>query len=315
MDQRDIGKYAQTSSFMFGLACPMEADKRKDTLQDGLAGPVKSTLVHCNYQSRLTRFLGIDRSINLRFDSYNRDGYKNKVTIFDPAKWRGKQVERFKYDKLGRKTESVARQGSTLKKTVYHYDDSVRRVETVETIRLGRKSISRKYLSVFDPRGAQIEAIYVDDRGGDAKAFYKYDYDSEARTRVIRTLNESGFVYHKLVLDYDAAGRLAKRSAFSEKALYEIRIFHFGPEGYKEEVLSYGVAESLERRTVYTFDQFGNLTDVICYAASGELLGRTSHQYFFDDLGNWLERVSRSWDTRTGQFGDTSTQRRSIRYR
>jgi YD repeat-containing protein len=300
----------------YALALPSDAQQKSDREQDGLIGNVKTVWLKSLHASRVAWLFPIERSIPLRMTSYNVKGNKIKVVSYDPANPSNKQTELYSYDAAGRKIEWIVRQGAIIRKTVYRYDDEKNKIEALEQVIDDKNNIvTRNYVSIFDSQGNQIEAGCSDDSGAKVKAFYRYEFDDKGKVRVIETYNEDGFLYHKVVCSYDAGGQLEEKSFYgSNGTMYERMIFTYGADGRTEEKLTYKDDGLLDRRIIYHYDNKENLTEVAGYNANPSLLGRTSHAFHYDDVGNWIKKISQSWNVETAKPISQWTEHRIIYY-
>jgi len=222
----------------------------------------------------------------------------------------------YSYDAAGRKIEWLVRQGVIIRKTVYRYDDKAGRLEALEQVTEGKNAIAtRKYVSIFDNQGNQIESCCSDSSGAIAKAFYRYKSDEKGKVSIIETYNDDGFLYHKIVHTYDLSGKLSMTSLYGPSdLLYERSVFAYGVDGTTEEKLTYSDA-SLVRKIVYRYDNTENLIEVAGYDANSSKLGSTSNEFQYDEIGNWIEKRSQSWNLKTVKYDSERIECRVIHYR
>lgn len=234
--------------------------------------------------------------------SYDAAGHRAQIINYDIDKTENNQAEVYSYDASGRRIESIIRHGPTITKKIYRYHDAENKIETCEEVITGERTINRKYISVFDNEGHQIEASYSDDSGIEISAFYRYAYNDKARVTTIETFNGTGSLYHRIAFDYDASGRLTKKACYGpNNTIYEQRVFDYGLVEKKEERLIYKDDSKLARKVIYRYDKKGNLIEVAGYDSNGSALGRTSHSFRFDDTGNWIKKITQSWNVKIGQ--------------
>lgn len=82
---------------------------------------------------------------------------------------------------------------------------------------------------------------------------------------------------------------------------YARKTFNYGPNGWTEEKMTLDVASGLEHKIAYRYDARNNLVDAAGYDSNASLVGRTSHALQYDNVGNWIQRVSHTWDIHTGK--------------
>jgi hypothetical protein len=299
---------------LYALALPTSAQQKPDTDDGGLMGPVRSVLVESLRPLRLPWLFSIQRRLSLRRISFDADGHKTKAVTYDPATKKS-LTEVYSYDIWGRKTELIVRQRSIVAKTVYRYHEKKNEIEALEQVTSGRRSIMRKYVSIFDSDGNQIAASFSEGGGTEVKASYHYEYNDDGKLRIIETRDGGDFAYHRIVYMYDSAGKLSMTSAFGpDGGLYDRRIFSYGAHRKTEERLTYKDRTNLDRKIVYHYDDRQNLIEVAGYNASSSLLGRTTHALKYDEVGNWTEKISQSWDVHTSKPTSKWTEYREICY-
>jgi YD repeat-containing protein len=310
--------FLKAKSYMSGyaLAFPSDARQKLDRELDGLVGPVSTVRLQFLRTSKVAWLFPIKKGVPLRKVSYNVDGNKTKAISYDPANPGNKQTEFYSYDAAGRKIEWLVRQGVITRKTVYRYDDKAGKLEALEQVTERKHTIAtRNYVSIFDNQGNQIEACCSDNSGAIAKAFYRYKSDEKGNVRIIETYNDDGFLYHKIVCSYDLSGRLNMKSLYGPgDILYERRVFAYGVDGTTEEKLTYDDT-SLVRKIVYRYDNKENLIEVAGYDANSSILGSTANEFQYDEIGNWIEKRSQSWNLKTGKYDSERIEYRVIHYR
>jgi YD repeat-containing protein len=301
---------------MYALAFPSDARQKPDRELDGLLGPVSTVRLKSLRISKVGRLFPIKKRVPLRKDFYNVDGNKTKAISYDPANTGNKQTESYSYDAAGRKIEWLVRQGVIIRKTVYRYDDKAGRLEVFEQVTEGKHTIvTRKYVSIFDNQGNQIESCCNDSSGAIAKAFYRYKSDEKGKVSVIETYNGDGFLYHKIVYTYDSNGKLNIESLYGPgDYLYERRVFGNGVDGTTEEKFTYDDT-SLVRKIVNRYDNKENLIEVTGYDTNLSILGSTTNTFQYDVMGNWTEKRSQSWNAKTGEYDSERIEYRAIQYR
>ncbi|MEK6321560.1 MAG: hypothetical protein AABN33_07750 [Acidobacteriota bacterium] len=289
---------------MYALAYPSNTEKKSDRDQNGLNGPVQTSLLGAIRPSKIARLFGRERRVLLRKVSYNRSGNGTVVENYDPGST-GNRIEVFSYDAIGRKTERILQQGSITWKTIYRYvddKDKDHRIATSETFIQGRSTAFSKHVDIFDSKGDQIAASHTEN-GVEIKASYDYDYNDEGKLTTIGTYNANKVLYHKVIYAYDSSGNTLMKSSYQpDGLLYDRTIFTYDISKRKaiaEERLIYKDDKSLDFWIVYNYDDRQNAIEVARYDESASLLARTSHALNYDEAGNWIEKITQCWDTNT----------------
>jgi hypothetical protein len=299
----------------YGLARPSNAQKQPDRQDEGFVGPVRKVRLKALHFSKLAWLVPMKRRIPLRMISFNNVGNKIKVVNYEPTKADMNQIEVYRYDRGGRRIEKTVKQGSMVAKALFYYADSEGRIDSIEKVTDGTNLVSRRYTSIFDDQGNQIKASYQEDSTPEFSVSYRYRFDDNGRTRTIETYDAGGSLYHEIVCSYDSAGRLSKESCYGPGGHeYARKTFIYGPNGWTEEKMALDVASSLERKITYRYDARNNLVDVAGYDSHDSLIGRTSHALQYDNVGNWIERVSQTWDIHTGKPDSESINYQTIDY-
>jgi hypothetical protein len=308
----DTPNVAQTASG-YALALPSSAQRAVDKEQDGLVGPVREVRLKTLYRTKIAGLFSVERTIPVRFVSYNPPGNRARVVRYEAGNGVGRHIEVYTYDSTGRKIEVATRRKHISTKTAFQYDQQ--RLETSEQFSDGKRVIRRSHISVFDEQGNQTEARYLDDSGVETKAFYRYEFDDAGRITTILTYDEGGSLYHRIDCSFESDGRVKAKSAYGPgNQLYERRIFTYERGQSVESRLTYKAGPTLQRKIAYRFDDKKNLIELLAYNAQLALIARTSHDFGYDATGNWLERTSRSWDVATGQVISEWKDRQIISY-
>ena len=151
---------------------------------------------------------------------------------------------------------------------------------------------------MFDSRGNQIRARYYDDSCAEIRADYRYVLDGEGRIGLIETHDSRGWIYHTIRYGYQFNRPTEYEMLDTDRALLSIdkRIFAYGLDGRTEERFFYDKTEArLNRRIVYSYDEKENLVDLVAYDSNASPVGRTSHAMDYDSAGNWIQRVSQTY--------------------
>jgi hypothetical protein len=297
---------------MYALSVPSKFHRKVDREQDGLLGPVE-TIGRESVRIRRMPWLLVRRPQTVLLNStyYDHSGNRIKKVNYDTNDGTP-ESEVYIYDISGRKTESILRQSSRTRRKIYNYDDLKNTVEILEQVVSPRQTINRKYVSISDDDGNEIESNYSDDSGISIKAFYRYAYDDKGRVNLIETLNESRLPYHEILLEYDAEGRLNAQSFCGGNGVYEKGLFNYNAQERTEERLIYR-ADGKASRTVYRYDSRDNLVETTHYNPTC-LVGQTSHVFQYDEFGNWVEKVTRSLNPETKKPISSWVERQRINY-
>ncbi len=224
-----------------------------------------------------------------RFYSYDSQGNLQEINTFSP---RDRLLEKktFKYNSENRKIEEAEcnSEGKLLTKTVWEYDKQGKLIRETRFEGEVKKRVSR-----YNSRGQETETVHYQ-FDGKLSSSYFYEYDPEGNLTVKGTVsyNSRGQRTKKSVDKYDTQQNLI------ENAVY---FYPAGDPGWK---------------TVYQYDNFGNLTqrkyygsrgleeeETLKYDPNGNLLERNinnirksrrevwTYEYEFDEQGNWIKRI------------------------
>jgi hypothetical protein len=280
---------------MYALAVPSKFHK-VDRIQDGFIGPVKAVALETRRIGRIPWLLTTRKRL-LNITTYNASGNRIERVNYETNDG-ALEKEVYIYDVSGRKTESILRQASRTTTKAYYYDDGEKTIETFEQVKSEGQTINRKYGSVLDDSGNQVEASYSDDSGINLKAFYRYGHDQKGKVASIETFNERGLRYHEILFDYDVDGRITVQAFYVPNGIYEKRLFDYGANERTEERLTYRGDAKVDSRALYRYDDRDSLVETTLYTAN-VVVGRTSYSVQYDGFGNWVEKVTKSLDPGT----------------
>jgi hypothetical protein len=309
-DWRDV-EAVDDGIHMYALAVPSKVHNKVDREQDGLVGPVQAVARESRRIGRIPWLLITQKRV-LSVTTYDVSGNRTERINYESNDG-ASEKEVYIYDMSGRKTESILRQASTTTRKTYCYDDAKKTIETREQVTSNRETINRKYVSVLDDSGNQIEASYSDDSGLNIKAFYRYAHDDKGKVTTIETCNESSSRYHEVLFDYDADGRLTIQAFYGPNGIYEKRLFDYGANETTEERLIYKDDAKVHYKTLYRYDDRENLVETTGYAANA-LVGRTSYSFKYDGFGNWVQKVTKSLNPVTNKPTSSWAEYQRISY-
>lgn len=179
--------------------------------------------------------------------------------------WQGKKIEKFNY-----RTDGVP-----LPKTTYSYDkNGVLLKENHYSAVSGKPYLETIY--VYDSQGRSKEKIgkNIEDDKILSRSLYSHD---EKRN-------------YTEVADYDWNNVLRGKIGFIWNNQGQVsEIIGFSPKG-----------DSLGRGTV-TYDEKGNVAEMIFSPADGSAVKKEKYTYEFDEHGNWIKKTLYHWVTEEGK--------------
>jgi hypothetical protein len=99
---------------------------------------------------------------------------------------------------------------------------------------------------------------------------------------------------HRFEFKYDGKKRLTEKKDFSSNGDL-LRRYVYKYEGNQKEESVYLANGSLSWRSVYVFDDKGNVIEVTDFTPDGAVTAKRSYTYEFDSNGNWTKRTI-SWN-------------------
>lgn len=298
---------------MYALAIPADVPglaRKSDRENEHLFGPVKS-VTHEQFNN--SKILGLFTSKQSRLISnisFNTEGNKTEEMYFNTG---GASVHRtsYSYDRNGRKTAQLMRQGTIYGETTYSYDQQGREIEALEQI--GEKTlVMRRYTASYDAQGRQIEAGYSEG-GRELKAYYRYR-QTAGHLSELSTLNAEGMVFHRVVYSYDESGRLIGESAYRpDGKLYKKSLFSYEDGRKKEEMITFNDDGSLNLGLVQIYDGRDNVVEAGA-RDQGAKCCKTVRIYEYDQVGNWIKQTVKSVEPATGKVISEWFEERKISY-
>jgi hypothetical protein len=299
---------------MYALAVPADVpglSRKSDRENEHLFGPVKS-ITHEQFNN--SKVLGLFKSKQSRLIgsiSFNTEGNKTEEIYFNTG---GPSVHKtnYSYDRNGRKSRQLMRQGTIQCETTYSYDEQGREIEAIEQI--GEKTlVTRRYTASYDAEGKQIEARYSED-GRELKAYYRYNYTGDGHLSEMVTANGEGLIYHRVVYSYDDQGRLIVESAYRpDGKLYKKSLFTYADGRKKEEMITLNEDGSLNLRSVQIYDGRDNVVEAGALD-QGTKCCKTVRIYEYDQEGNWIKQTVQSVEPVTGKVIAEWFEERKIEY-
>lgn len=125
-------------------------------------------------------------------------------------------------------------------------------------------------ICIYDSNGLMVEHNSYD-KSGKATNKSTYEYDDKGRLKKF-TDNEPGKHFSGFTYKYNEAGKLKERQFFVNQVLEE------------------------EEKTVYKYDEAGNLFREETYDKRGTLLEVNTISYKFDSVGNWIKKTETKED-------------------
>lgn len=298
---------------MYALAMPADVpglSAKSDRENEHLFGPVKSVTHEQFNNSKVLGFFTSRQSRLISSISFNTEGNKTEEIYFNTG---GASVHTtsYSYDRNGRKTVQLMRQGTIYGETTYSYGQQGREVEALEQI--GDKTrVTRRYTASYDAQGRQIEAGYVEG-GRELKAYYHYA-QTAGRLAEMSTLNAEGIVFHRVVYSYDEGGRLTSESAYRpDGKLYRKSLFSYEDGRKREEMMTLNEDGSLKLRSVQIYDGRDNVVEAGALDQVTKCC-KTVRIYEYDQESNWIKQTVKSVEPATGKVIAEWFEERKISY-
>jgi len=298
---------------MYALAIPADVpglSRKSDIENEHLFGPVKSVTREQFNNSKILGLFTSKQSRLISSISFNTKGNKTEETYFNTG---GTSVYRtsYSYDRNGRKTAQLMRQGTIHGETTYSYDQEGRKIEALEQV--GEKTlVTRRYTASYDAQGRQIEAGYSEG-GRELKAYYRYAVTAE-RLSELSSLNAEGIVFHRVVYSYDESRRLIGESAYGpDGKLYKKSLFSYEDGRKKEEMITFNKDGSLNPGSVQIYDGRDNVVEAGALD-QGTKCCKTVRIYEYDQVGNWTKQTVQSVEPASGKVIDEWFEERKIEY-
>ena len=298
---------------MYALAIPADVpglSRKSDRENEHLFGPVKSVTHEQFNNSKILGLFTSKQSRLISSISFNTRGNKTEETYFNTG---GASVYRtsYSYDRNGRKTAQLMRQGTIHGETTYSYDQEGRKIEALEQV--GEKTlVTRRYTASYDAQGRQIEAGYSEG-GRQLKAYYRYAHTAE-RLSELSSLNADGIVFHRVVYSYDESQRLIGEAAYGpDGKLYKKSLFSYEDGRKKEEMITFNEDGSQNPGSVQIYDSRDNVVEAGALDQDTKCC-KTVRIYEYDQVGNWTKQTVRSIEPASGKVIDEWFEERKIEY-
>lgn len=231
----------------------------------------------------------------------------------------------YKYGQTGKKTEELCYSGDDRLQARYEIDEhgncvSIEWFKEDGTVR--EKQIRRyEYLST----GNTLEEIFYPPETplGIRVTFYaplKADVEKAAaratpsRYRTVAVRDDAGHV--REISRYDVDGSLRERKIFDQDGILRSKEWRLGDatvttticDNQGREVEIHTIAKkdfpsprAVDDRTLFSYDEHGNLTDMVTTGPDGSLIRRTTDAFVYDSHGNWIEKteveLNNTWKT------------------
>lgn len=208
------------------------------------------------YPRVLVQKLVIDeRGNTLESEAYNPDGSpKWKLGWGHEYDAKGREIKTFYYNDKGQLTNTG----------VTTYDDKGQPIATTQINPNGSINHLRSY--GYDEKGKKVRESHRNENGS-PRNLINFKYDANGRITEQVFIDPDGNLVQRNVMTYDERGQQTGWSVFRND----------------------GSVVQMFRKT-FTYDDRGNIKEVVSYAPDQSIRSKESYAYEFDDHKNWIKR-------------------------
>ena len=171
------------------------------------------------------------------------------------------------YDDQGRETKTYFynAEGTLTNTGVSVYDNKGRRTETTQINPNG--SINHIQAFFYDENGNNVREAHRNENGSPRNAITRR-YDANGRVTEEIFIDSNGALHHRNVLTYDARGNQTNWTLFKSDGTV------------------------VQMRRSLSYDNQGNVKEVIIYGPDDSVISKESFTFAFDQRGNWIKRTT-----------------------
>lgn len=283
-------------SFLFSIKifCQRNKVQEKDTVLFGKVNKIRQS----NYTAK-----EIDGRI-VQGKIINSDNY---LKVFDAKKrliewWRYNtddscqgQKSIYKYDNKGKKIEIdwVNSDSNVFSMQTIKYDSNGRKIELLgENLNQKGKRFGGKHTYKYDERGNKIEECMYP-ASGKLNQRYAYLYNDKGKFIEVFLYKGDGKLLSKETLNYNEKGNLVEDILNHRISASQLKdTYAYDVKGNEIEWNRYRKNDSIGSKTTYTYDDRNNLIEENMYKSDGKKTNTEAYLYYYDDQGNWIERVT-----------------------
>lgn len=259
------------------------AGKKADKEEAGLRGLVRT--VHTeSVESSNKSGQWIEEVQFMQTISYDQKGNRVGRINYNPdGSFRSEEKGTITYDDQGRITEinSTDNLRSFAGKKIYKYDSKGNISEEINYINVG--SIGSRNAYVYDENGNISEELH-------------YAHDDSFVSRKVYKYAPEGYIAEEAV--YHSRGKLLRKKVVAHDANGKKTVVHYDGNG------------STVDKQVFTYNANGNISEILFYKPDGSLDGKTTYDYEYDSIGNWIKQR----DSHKGKAEWLRVTRRTITY-
>jgi YD repeat-containing protein len=205
------------------------------------------------YNGEKPAVTGVKTSLTL----YDASGNVSQVTTFNP-KGQVLNIEKYKYDTRGNKTEYTRYAGGTEGKAAYQkiskYNEKNQVIE--ESGFDGVENFKNTY--VHNAQGEMTEIRYLTNNVLKEKRIFT----KEGHVTHVSIYNAAGTITSKLVLTYDAKKNLVEEAVYGvNQSALEKKTYHYDENKNLKEESKYKL-DKITLKTLYNYNSAGNLVDI-----------------------------------------------------
>jgi hypothetical protein len=208
---------------------------------------------------------------------YQFDGHENITSIEryrEDGSVRAKETHRYEYTHTGNILEQL------------YYPPQLERGYVALMGFLRGRGDAEKSASV--PTPPKYRTIYVRDDRGAVREENRYDVDGSLYEK--KTFDELGALKKR----HWRIGELNSTTSLYDDFGREVEVYTFARKGL-------GSPRAVDDRTLFSYDDHGNLTKMATSGPDGSLVGRTTRVFEYDDHGNWVTKtetvLNNTWQT------------------
>ena len=139
---------------------------------------------------------------------------------------------------------------------------------------------------------ASSRQVFIHGKNGDR---VEYSYPSTGRSNIQLNWGGRGDGSLQIIwfLKFDANGnRILEEVSRSDGTPMYKNVYSYDSAGRKAEVVHSYRDKSRRTRSVYSYDDKGSVSEMASYEADGSLKEKLRYSYEYDQIGNWVRRVS-----------------------
>jgi hypothetical protein len=242
----------------------LQAQSRPEWEKYGFSKPIR--IIRTETERTVNGVRG--RRVPLQTVSFDENGNVLTSVVYKPD---GSLLRKLgwghEYDSAGRETRTFYYddKGVLTNTGIHLYDNRGRRIETTQVNPDGSINHIRSYS--YDDKGNNIRESHRNENGS-PRILITRKFDEEGRAIEEVYIDAKSALDHRNVMTYDSHGKQTSWTLFQRD----------------------GTAAQV--RSSFSYDEHGNVKEVITYGPDGLLRSKASFTYELDERGNWIKRAS-----------------------